>query len=154
MTSIKRDALTIRPLTAADEVEWRRLWTSYLEFYETTLPEAIYETAWARLLKECDREFQGVVAELDGRLVGLAHYLFHRTLWSTKDTCYLMDLFADPLVRGQGVGGALIEAVRQRALLAGIPSLYWMTQEFNYTGRILYDKVAEKTPFIVYEINS
>lgn len=147
-------ALTIRSLRAEGEIEWRRLWTGYLNFYETTLPEETYQTAFSRLLEDNDREFQGLVAEQDGKMVGLAHFLFHRTLWATTDTCYLMDLFADPDVRGQGVGRALIEAVRQRALKADIPSLYWMTQEFNYPGRTLYDKVAEKTPFIVYEINS
>ena len=148
------DAISIRPLTARDEKDWRRLWTAYLDFYETTLPEVVYQTAFDRLLTEDAHEFQGLVAERDGKLVGLAHFLFHRTLWATTDTCYLMDLFADPEVRGQGIGRALIEATRQRALEAGIPSLYWMTQEFNYPGRTLYDKVAEKTPFIVYEINS
>lgn len=148
------DAISIRPLTAQDEKDWRRLWAAYLDFYETSLSEEVYQTAFGRLLTKNAHEFQGLVAEREGKLVGLAHFLFHRTLWATTDTCYLMDLFADPEVRGQGVGRALIEATRQRALEAGIPSLYWMTQEFNYPGRMLYDKVAEKTPFIVYEINS
>lgn len=148
------EALVIRPLRAEDEADWRRLWTAYLQFYDTTLPEEVFQTAFSRLLEENDREFQGLIATVDGVAVGLAHFLFHRTLWATTDTCYLMDLFADPNVRGQGVGRALIEGVRQRALAADIPSLYWMTQEFNYPGRTLYDKVAEKTPFIVYEINS
>lgn len=145
--------LTIRPLTSADQPAWRKLWTAYLEFYETTVSEEVYQTAFSRMLSDTPGEFQGLIAELDGNPVGLAHFLFHRTLWSVEDTCYLMDLFADPSVRGQGIGRALIEAVHVAAKETGIPGVYWLTQEFNYKGRMLYDQVAEKTPFIVYEKN-
>lgn len=143
--------ITIRPLTEGDEHHWRRLWTAYLEFYETSVTEEVSRTAFSRLLSSEPGEFQGLIAEIDGTPVGLAHFLFHRYLWSVEDTCYLMDLFADPGVRGKGVGRALIEAVHEAAKTAGIPSIYWMTQEFNYKGRMLYDQVAERTPFIVYE---
>ncbi|NNE22759.1 MAG: GNAT family N-acetyltransferase [Rhizobiales bacterium] len=145
--------LTIRPLEAGDETVWRRLWTGYLEFYETTVNEDVYKTAFARLISETPGEFQGLVAELDGKPVGLAHYLFHRYLWTIEDTCYLMDLFVDPDIRGHGVGRRLIEAVYDKARQGGAPGIYWMTQEFNYKGRMLYDQVAAKTPFIVYEKN-
>lgn len=143
--------VTVRTLCAADHDNWRRLWTAYLEFYETAVSEEVYETAFARLLSDSTAEFRGLIAELDGKPVGLAHYLFHRTLWSVEDTCYLMDLFVDSGTRGGGVGRALIEAVHDAAKTAGIPLTYWMTQEFNYKGRILYDQVAQRTPFIVYE---
>ena len=143
--------ITIRPLSEDDQIQWRRLWTAYLDFYETSVTEEVSRTAFSRLLSSEPGEFQGLIAEIDGKPVGLAHFLFHRFLWSVEDTCYLMDLFADPSVRGQGVGRALIEAVHEAARTAGIPGIYWMTQEFNYKGRMLYDQVAERTPFIVYE---
>jgi len=143
--------ITIRPLTEDDEIHWRRLWTAYLDFYETSVTKEVSRTAFSRLLSSEPGEFQGLIAEIDGKPVGLAHFLFHRFLWSVEDTCYLMDLFADPGVRGKGVGRALIEAVHEAAKTAGIPGIYWMTQEFNYKGRMLYDQVAERTPFIVYE---
>nr|WP_241188249.1 GNAT family N-acetyltransferase [Pseudohalocynthiibacter aestuariivivens] len=146
--------ILIRPLSEDDHADWHRLWTAYLEFYETKLPEEVFQTAFSRLLSGQPGEYQGLIAELDGRPVGLAHFLFHRILWSVEDTCYLMDLYADPAIRGKGVGRALIEAVHATAQSAGIPGIYWQTQEFNYKGRMLYDKVAEKTPFIVYEKNS
>ena len=142
--------LHIRPLEARDEADWRRLWTGYLDYYETTAPEAVYATTFARLLSGADHEFRGLVAEVDGVPAGLAHYLFHRHCWKLEDTCYLQDLYTDPAARGQGVARALIEAVYAAADAAGCPSVYWLTQEFNYRGRMLYDKVGVKTPFIRY----
>lgn len=146
--------ILIRSIDRNDKAEWRQLWTSYLEFYETSVSEEVYETAFERLLSGKPGEFKGLLAESDGAPVGLAHYLFHRSLWTVEDTCYLMDLFVDPRVRGQGVGRLLIEAVYEEALKGGATGIYWMTQEFNYKGRMLYDKVATKTPFIVYEKES
>ncbi len=145
------DSIRVRPLEPDDHDAWRILWTAYLDFYEETVCEEVYKTAFERLLSPQPGEFQGLVAEIDGELVGIAHFLFHRTLWSVEDTCYLMDLFARPDLRGQGIGRSLIEAVHSAAQNAGVPMTYWMTQEFNYPGRTLYDKVAERTPFIVYE---
>ena len=143
-------ALTIRPLTAPDEPEWRRLWTAYLAFYDTVLPETVVRTHFARLLGDDPRDYRGLVAELDGRLVGLSHYLFHRHGWSIGDTCYLQDLFAAPDVRGQGIGRKLIEAVYAAADAHGAASVYWMTQADNTTARRLYDRIGEVTPFVKY----
>ena len=145
--------LVIRPLVIDDEADWRRLWTAYLAFYETVLPEEIYRSTFARLTGGGSGDFRGLVAELDGRAVGLAHYLFHRSCWTLHDICYLQDLYADPEVRGTGIGRALIEAVYEKATEAGAPEVYWMTQEFNATARRLYDRIAGKTPFIIYQKN-
>ncbi len=144
------DTLVIRPIGPDDAVEWRRLWRAYLAFYETELPDEVYEATFSRLLSGGAGEFRGFLALLDGRPVGLAHYLFHRTCWSVADTCYLQDLFADPEVRGQGIGRALIEAVYAAADTEGAASVYWQTQEFNTTARRLYDRIGVKTPFIEY----
>lgn len=143
--------LIIRPLTAKDETEWRQLWTGYLDYYETTLPEAVYASSFERMLGDNDRDFNGLVAELDGKLVGLTHYLFHRHGWKIEDTCYLQDLYADPDVRGRGIGRALINAVYAAADDAGAPNVYWLTQDFNKAARRLYDDVAVLTPFIKYQ---
>lgn len=145
------DALiNIRPVRAADEADWRRLWTGYLEFYETSVTEEVYQSSFQRLLSDNPQEFHGLIAEIDGKPVGLVHYLFHRHMWRVENTCYLQDLYADPDVRGTGVGRALIEAVYAAADAAGSPSVYWLTQEFNYKGRMLYDRIGVKTPFIRY----
>lgn len=143
--------INIRALTAKDEPEWRRMWTAYLDFYETSVSEDVYQTSFKRLLSSESGEYQCLIAEIADTPVGLTHFLYHRFMWSIEDTCYLMDLFCDPDARGQGVGRALIEAVHATAKRDGIPGIYWMTQEFNYKGRMLYDKVANKTPFILYE---
>ncbi len=145
------DGITIRPLTAADRTEWARMWTAYLTFYETTLPQEVYDTAFTRMQSGAPGEYQGLIAEMDGRPVGLAHFLFHRILWSIEDTCYLMDLFTDPGARGKGVARALIDAVTVASKSANIPVVYWSTQENNYKGRMLYDQVATRIPFIIYE---
>ncbi|MDF2372490.1 MAG: GNAT family N-acetyltransferase [Rhizobiaceae bacterium] len=140
----------IRPLAKADAVQWRRLWGDYLAFYETSVGEDVYQTTFERLLSGADNEYCALVAEQDGHLTGLVHFLFHRHCWRIENVCYLQDLYADPQVRGTGVGRALIEAVYRRADEAGCPSVYWLTQDFNETARHLYDRVAEKTPFIKY----
>ncbi|GHE05666.1 GCN5 family N-acetyltransferase [Defluviimonas sp. 20V17] len=143
-------SLTIRPLAASDEAAWRGLWAGYLEYYETRVPEAVYQSTFARLRSGEDHEFQGLIAHLGDRPVGLVHYLFHRNCWKIENVCYLQDLFTERAARGQGVARALIEAVYARADAAGAPAVYWLTQEFNYRGRMLYDKVGMKTPFIRY----
>ena len=144
------DAITIRPLRREDHSDWARLWTGYLEFYETELSQEIYRVSFERLLTDDLQEYSGLIAEVDGQPVGLAHFLFHRSMWTVENTCYLMDLFVDPTVRGKGVGRALIEAVHAAAKAAGVTETYWQTQEFNYKGRMLYDQVASRTPFIIY----
>ena len=143
--------ITIRSLTEDDQLHWYQMWNAYLYFYETSVTEEVSRTAFSRLLSSEPGEFQGVIAEVDGKPFGLTHFLFHRFLCLVEDTYYLMDLFADPSVRGQGVGRALIKSVYEAVKATGIPSVYWITQEFNYNGRMLYDQVAKRTPFIVYE---
>ena len=143
--------LTIRPLEAHDEAEWKRLWTGYLDFYESAVPAGVYAATFARLLDPAMTDMTALIAEQDGKPCGLAHILFHRHCWRTEDVCYLQDLFVDPDVRGAGVGRALIEAIYKLADARGTPSVYWLTQEFNYRGRALYDQVATRTPFIKYQ---
>ncbi len=142
--------LTIRPIAATDETAWRTLWTGYLDYYQARVPEGVYRTTFGRLTSGDPQEFQGLLALQGDRPVGLAHYLFHRTCWKVENVCYLQDLFCDPECRGKGVGRALIEAVYGAADAAGAPSVYWLTQEFNYRGRMLYDQVGVKSPFIKY----
>ena len=142
--------LTIRPLSRDDHDDWRRLWTLYLEFYETSVAEEVYATTWERFFTDDPNEFECIVAEQDGKLVGIVHYLFHRHCWKVENVCYLQDLYADAEVRGTGVGRALIEAVYKAADEAGAPAVYWLTQEFNHTARQLYDRIGKLTPFIRY----
>jgi GNAT superfamily N-acetyltransferase len=140
----------IRPLTAADEGEWRRLWTDYLAFYETTRPEPVYRATFARLLDPSE-PMHCHLATREGRVIGLVHHILHRHCWSMADTCYLQDLYVDPDMRGSGAGRALIESVYAAADAAGAATVYWMTQEFNYRGRMLYDRIGVRTPFIKYQ---
>jgi GNAT superfamily N-acetyltransferase len=141
----------IRPLAASDRTEWARLWEGYLRFYETSVSDAVYDSTFARLLGDDPRDFNACVAEQEGKLVGLVHYLFHRHCWKIEEVCYLQDLFADPDVRGTGVGRKLIEAVYDAADAHGAPTVYWLTQDFNAEARKLYDRIGTVTPFIKYQ---
>lgn len=143
--------VTIRALRAEDQAEWRRLWTGYLEFYNSSVSEEVYATTFTRLLDPARRSQHAFVAEGAGKLVGLVHYIFHPHNWRIEDVVYLQDLYVDPEIRGTGAGRALIEAVYAEADRSGTPSVYWMTQEFNATGRQLYDRIATLTPFIKYQ---
>ncbi|SEB51821.1 Ribosomal protein S18 acetylase RimI [Nitratireductor aquibiodomus] len=143
--------ITIRPLAKTDDAEWRRLWTDYLTFYKTSVPDEVYATTWKRLFDDGEYEPNGLIAEVDGKPVGLVHYMLHRTCWTVGNNCYLQDLYADPAVRGKGIGRALIEAVYEKADEAGAANVYWMTQDFNETARKLYDRIAKLTPFIKYQ---
>lgn len=140
--------MQIRPLRASDRPEWDAIWHAYLEFYDTTLPSSVYDATFAALL--ADQEMCALVAEEDGRLVGLAHVIFHVHCWRPEGVSYLQDLYALPEARGKGVGRALIEAVYELADARGRPAVYWTTQEFNATARQLYDRVGQLTPFIKY----
>jgi GNAT superfamily N-acetyltransferase len=145
-------SVSIRPLETTDHDAWRHLWTDYLTFYETTVPETVYRATWERLFSKGDFEPRGLMARIDGRPVGLVHYLFHRSCWSIEGNCYLQDLYTAPEARGMGAGEALIEAVRNAAAERGVTNVYWMTHETNATARRLYDRVARKTGFIEYDL--
>lgn len=144
--------ILVRPLDQSDHEAWKALWTAYLTFYETFVPETVYDTTWRRLFTEGEFEPRGFLALLDGAPVGLVHYLYHRSCWSVEGNCYLQDLFADASARGKGVGAALIEAVRKTAAARGVTNVYWMTHETNTTARRLYDHVARRTGFIEYDL--
>ena len=143
----------IRPLELHDQAAWRPLWDGYNAFYgrsgPTALAEEITASTWGRFLNDAE-PVHALVAERDGALVGLVHYLFHRSTTALELTCYLQDLFTTSEARGGGVGRALIEAVYARAGAAGSTRVYWQTHETNATAMRLYDQVAEKSGFLVY----
>jgi len=145
------DVIT-RALQQSDHADWRRLWTDYLSFYEAAVSEEVYDSTWKRLFADGEFEPKGFIASADGQAVGLVHYLYHRSCWSIVNNCYLQDLFADPSMRGKGVGAALIKAVQDGAGKLGVKNVYWMTNEANATARKLYDRVARRTGFIEYDL--
>lgn len=144
-------SIEIRALTEQDEAVWRELWTGYLEFYESQVDEAVYQSTFQRMLTEGEYEPNALLAWDGDKAVGLVHFMFHRHCWRIENVCYLQDLFADPSVRGKGVGRALIEAVYAAADNAGCPVVYWNTADDNHTARLLYDRIARKTQFIKYQ---
>lgn len=146
-------AVLIRPIRETDRTAWTPLWDGYNAFYgregDTALAPEITQATWQRFFDPAEPVF-ALVAESDGKLLGITHYLYHRSTTRFELTCYLQDLFTDPTARGQGVGRALIQGVYERAKAADIKRVYWHTYTTNSTGRLLYDKVAQHQGVIVY----
>jgi GNAT superfamily N-acetyltransferase len=149
---MSRSILT-RPVETSDYEAWRALWDGYNAFYgrvgATALPEEMTSTTWERFFTAAE-PVRALVAEYQGRVVGLAHYIFHRSTTRLHDVCYIQDLFTAERFRGKGVGRQLILAVYDAARREGCSRVYWQTQASNAKGRALYDNVAEHKGFIVY----
>lgn len=132
-----------------DRRDWEPLWKGYQAFYKVDLPRDVTDLTWRRFFDGLE-PVHALVAEEGGALIGLVHYLFHRSTWMVGPTCYLQDLFTAEAARGKGVGAALIEAVYREAAAAGASRVYWNTHETNATARSLYDKIAARSGFIQY----
>jgi GNAT superfamily N-acetyltransferase len=146
-------SLTVRAAVPGDFDAWLTLWDGYNAFYgrhgATALPLEVTRTTWQRFF-DAYEPVHCLVAERGGQLIGLTHYIFHRTTIQVAPTCYLQDLFTSADARGGGVGRALIEAVYQRARVANCGRVYWLTHETNQVAMRLYDRIAERSGFIVY----
>ena len=149
----KRAHVTVRAVTPQDHDAWKLLWDEYNVFYErtgpTALPDEVNDTTWRRFF-DASEPVHCIVAERDGKLVGICHFLYHRSTSRLELLCYLQDLFTAPDYRGHGIGRALIEKVYVIAKDAGCKRVYWQTHTTNTPGRTLYDKVAKNFGFIVY----
>jgi len=147
------ETFLVRPVQHGDYADWRPLWDGYNGFYgrqgPSALPESVSAATWERFFSH-DEPVHALVAEQEGRLIGIAHFLFHRSTTRLTDICYLQDLFTAKEARGRGVGRQLIYAVYEAARSAGSSRVYWQTQATNAPGRALYDKVAQHLGFIVY----
>jgi len=143
----------IRPLARSDKPQWLALWAGYNDFYRrvgpAAVPPEVTELTFGRFF-DAYEPMHCLVAEADGGLLGLVHYIYHRNTTMIGPACYLQDLFTAPEARGRGIGRALIEAVYEAARAAGSPRVYWQTQMSNATAQALYDTLAEKSDFIVY----
>jgi GNAT superfamily N-acetyltransferase len=149
----KRAAVNVRPVKPEDYDSWKLHWDEYNSFYErvgpTALPEEVTQTTWRRFF-DASEPVHCIVAERDDRLLGICHYIFHRSTARLTPVCYLQDLFTAPEYRGHGIGRALIEQVYEIARDAGCGRVYWLTHSTNTPGRTLYDKVAKNLGFIQY----
>ncbi len=145
--------ITVREIRESDRAAWDPLWDGYNAFYErvgpTALDPEITNSTWRRFF-DPDEPVFALVAESEGKILGITHCLFHRSTTRIELMCYLQDLFTAPQARGQGIGRALIEAVYAKASAAGIKRVYWQTHQTNAAGRLLYDKLARHYGFIVY----
>jgi GNAT superfamily N-acetyltransferase len=143
--------LTIRALEEKDKSQWLKLWVGYLEFYKSTISPEQTELTWKRLINNELKMF-GFVAENEDGVIGFTHCLFRPSTWTETDYCYLEDLFVDPNIRGKGVGRALMEKVFHLAKEKKSKRVYWTTQEFNKTARVLYDSITAVSEFVQYRL--
>ena len=140
----------IRAVGSNDFDRWLPLWKGYQRFYETEIPESATLKTWARFLDPVE-PMHAALAMVGERAVGLAHWIYHRSTWTTGDHCYLQDLFLEAGARGFGVGRGLIEHVTAEARHRGAPPVYWSTHETNLDAMKLYDRVADRSRFIQYQ---
>ena len=143
--------LNIRNISAGDQPNWTNLWRLYLEYYQTSVSNEVYQKTFERLIDSNRPQQNGMIALQDDKPVGLVHFIYHAHNWRIEDACYLQDLYTDPSMRGMGIGRKLIEAVYKAADANGTPSVYWLTEDFNKPARRLYERVAGLTPFIKYQ---
>jgi len=139
----------IRPVAASEFDQWLSLWEGYQRFYKVEIPGKVTDRTWARLLDPAE-PMTCAVAARGGHLIGLVHYIFHRSTWTEGDYCYLQDLFVEMELRGNGHGRQLIEHVYDAARRYGASRVYWLTHETNLDAMKLYDKVAERSGFVQY----
>ena len=149
----KKVPVAVRPVTPDDFAAWKLLWDDYNAFYErvgpTALPDEVTDTTWRRFF-DAGEPVHCIVAERAGKVVGMCHYIYHRSTSRLAPVCYLQDLFTAPDYRGHGIGRALILRVSEIAKQAGSTRVYWLTHSTNTPGRTLYDKVAKNLGFIQY----
>ena len=143
--------LTIRAIEEKDKDQWLKLWAGYLEFYKSTISPEQTELTWKRLINNELKMF-GFVAESDEGVIGFTHCLFRPSTWTETDYCYLEDLFVDPNIRGKGIGRALMNKVFELAKEKNSKRVYWTTQEFNKTARVLYDSITPVSEFVQYRL--
>ena len=141
--------MNIRMANEADFPQWLILWKGYQVFYKTDITDTTTTVTWSRFL-DLAEPMNCAVAEVEGRLIGMVHYIQHRSCWSTGDYVYLQDLFVEPNIRGKGVGRALIQHVYATAAEAGASRVWWLTHESNSDAMQLYDRIADKSGFIQY----
>lgn len=141
--------MKIRMACENDFAQWLTLWQGYQVFYKTNIAQATTDLTWSRFLDPSE-PMHCAVAEDEGKLIGMVHYIQHRSCWTTGDYIYLQDLFVNPHIRGKGIGRALIEHVYAVAAQKGASRVWWLTHESNEDAMKLYDKIADKSGFTQY----
>lgn len=139
----------VRRIEPRDEARWRELWAGYCAFYEVDIPDEVTRRTWARILDD-DSPIHAIVAEREGRVVGIANYVLHESTWTSRPVCYLQDLFVDPRERGAGAGAKLIDWLLAEMAVRQWSRVYWATRENNYRARSLYDRYTPHSGFLRY----
>ena len=143
----------IREIHSKDKKQWEKLYKGYAVFYKVEMNNQILQTVW-NWLNDKNHELKGIGYEIDGKIVGFAHYRKLLSPLKGKYIGYLDDIFVDQEYRGQKIGKKLINKIREISKDNGWNLVRWQTDEDNFTAKKLYDKVAVKTKKNVYELKS
>jgi GNAT superfamily N-acetyltransferase len=141
----------IRKIAEQDYPRWFALWADYCRFYGKPPDEAVTAHTWARLMNPTSAIF-GIVAEVDGRVVGIANCVMHENTSTLTPVCYLQDLFVDPETRAAGIGKQMIDWLLAEMKAQGWARVYWATKENNYRARGMYDKFTPHSGFLRYVV--
>lgn len=139
----------IKAIDSNDFDIWIPLWNSYQRFYEVDISASVTLKTWARIVDSVE-PMHAALAIVGEQALGLVHSIYHRSTWTTSDYCYLQDLFVADDARGGGIGRALIEHVYADARRHGASRVYWTTHESNHNAMQLYDRIADRSPFVQY----
>lgn len=144
----------VREAEVADWLAWHRMWLANCEHFGASLSVAENRELWRRIM-DPEHPVSALVSggsDTESRLVGFAHYVLHPHTFSDRMVCYLEDLWVDASVRGTGVGRRLIDALIARGRDRGWRRIYWHTEADNAAARVLYDRVAQLTDYVRYDI--
>lgn len=143
--------VVVRPVAAGDRAAWGELYRGYRDFYEKPHDAAVLDTVWEWLMDPA-HETRGLIAELDGTPVGVAHFRRFARPIDGGHAFYLDDLFTAPAARGSGAGSALLRRLAEIARDEEAVLVRWITADDNATARSLYDRLAKQTPWVTYDL--
>ena len=141
----------IRNIQIKDKDEWRELYQGYANFYQVEISKITLDTVWNWLLDQ-NHELSGLVYEINNKLVAIAHYRRMPSPLRGKDIGFLDDLYVHPDFRRRKIGEEIINKLNHISQEKGWGLIRWITRNDNHNAKSLYDRVANKSTWDVYEL--
>jgi len=148
------EALVVRPAEAADENRWRELWDGYMRYLEREPVEELTRHTWARILDPAAPVHSIVAEHVSAGVLGIANYVIQENTLALTPSCYLADLYVDPVARAGGIGRALTDWLWAETQAQHWSKLYWNTRETNYRARTLYDSYTTHSGLLLYTLRN
>ena len=142
----------IRVIKIEDKNDWYLLFQGYANFYQVEINDNIINTVW-KWLHTPEHELQGIVGEINKRVIAFAHYRRMPSPLRGKDIGFLDDLYVLPECRGLQIGEQLIKRLKQISIDKEWNLVRWITRDNNIRAKKVYEKVSNKTNWDVYELS-